>query len=103
MSGTIQVLISQLSHETLTVTRAVDSNRAHSSRRRPRRLRQAVERRQAIAMVLHIWLVLSYVGLVLAVWPFPPKRFKANALVDAGSLGLGGRVIAFGDFNGDQL
>lgn len=41
----------------------------------------------------------------LAVWPFPPKRFTGNALIDAGSMGLDGdgRVVAFGDFNGDQL
>jgi integrin alpha FG-GAP repeat containing protein 1 len=41
-----------------------------------------------------------------ALWPFPPKRFSRNALVSAGSLGLGdndGRVIAFGDFDGDHL
>jgi hypothetical protein len=40
-----------------------------------------------------------------AMWPFPPKRFKGNALLGAGSLGLDtdGRVIALGDFNGDQL
>ncbi|KAF7352408.1 T-cell immunomodulatory protein [Mycena venus] len=39
-----------------------------------------------------------------AMWPFPPKRFSANSLVDAGSMGINvqGRVIAFGDFNGDQ-
>ena len=38
-------------------------------------------------------------------WPFPPKRFKGNSLLEAGSLGLGEdqRVLAFGDFNGDQL
>ena len=38
-------------------------------------------------------------------WPFPPKRFKGNALLGAGSLGLDtdGRVVALGDFNGDQL
>ena len=38
-------------------------------------------------------------------WPFPPKRFKGNALLSAGSLGLDtdGRVAALGDFNGDQL
>ncbi|KAF8214026.1 hypothetical protein K438DRAFT_1802750 [Mycena galopus ATCC 62051] len=40
----------------------------------------------------------------LAMWPFPPKRFSGNSLVDAGSMGITvqGRVIAFGDFNGDQ-
>jgi len=38
-------------------------------------------------------------------WPLPPKRFKGNALLNAGSLGLDtdGRVVALGDFNGDQL
>ncbi|KAH8114092.1 hypothetical protein DFH11DRAFT_1595734 [Phellopilus nigrolimitatus] len=38
-------------------------------------------------------------------WPFPPKRFTGNALLEAGSLGLGNdeRAIAFGDFNGDQF
>ena len=38
-------------------------------------------------------------------WPpsFTPKRFKGNALLSAGSLGLGNdeRVVAFGDFDGD--
>jgi hypothetical protein len=38
-------------------------------------------------------------------WPFPSKRFTANAFVDAGTLGLedAGRIVAFGDFDGDQL
>ncbi|KAJ6523586.1 hypothetical protein B0H19DRAFT_972767 [Mycena capillaripes] len=41
----------------------------------------------------------------VAIWPFPPKRFSGNSLVDAGSMGITvqGRVIAFGDFNGDQF
>ena len=43
-----------------------------------------------------------------ALWPFDtflPKRFSGNALLGAGSLGVDddGRIIAFGDFNGDQL
>ena len=39
-----------------------------------------------------------------ALWPFPPKRFTKNSLVEAGGLGLdSGRVVAFGDMNGDQL
>jgi integrin alpha FG-GAP repeat containing protein 1 len=40
-----------------------------------------------------------------AIWPFPSKRFSANAFVDAQGLGLedAGRIIAFGDFDGDQL
>ncbi|TFY66482.1 hypothetical protein EVG20_g4607, partial [Dentipellis fragilis] len=40
------------------------------------------------------------------IWPFSPKRFKGNALLGAGSMGLedeDGRVVAFGDFNGDQF
>ncbi|KAF9647285.1 hypothetical protein BDM02DRAFT_3098371 [Thelephora ganbajun] len=43
--------------------------------------------------------------LTSAMWPFPPKRFKGNALLGAGSLGLDtdGRVVALGDFNGDQF
>jgi integrin alpha FG-GAP repeat containing protein 1 len=38
-------------------------------------------------------------------WPFPKKRFTGNSLIEAGTLGLSGdvRVVAFGDFNGDQL
>lgn len=37
-------------------------------------------------------------------WPLSPKRFRGNSLLGAGSLGLpsDGRVVAFGDFNGDQ-
>lgn len=41
-----------------------------------------------------------------ALWPFKPKRFTAEAFLDAGSLGLDdavrGRVLAIGDVNGDQ-
>ncbi|EIN08003.1 hypothetical protein PUNSTDRAFT_121158 [Punctularia strigosozonata HHB-11173 SS5] len=38
-------------------------------------------------------------------WPFTTQRFKGNALLEAGTLGLASdvRVIAFGDFNGDQF
>ncbi|KAH8102947.1 integrin alpha N-terminal domain-containing protein [Cristinia sonorae] len=40
-----------------------------------------------------------------AIWPFPPKRFSGNSLLEAGSRGIDtdGRVVAFGDFNGDQF
>ncbi|KAJ3570120.1 hypothetical protein NP233_g4613 [Leucocoprinus birnbaumii] len=40
-----------------------------------------------------------------AIWPFPKKRFSGSSLVDAGTLGLTGnkRVVAFGDFSGDQF
>ncbi|KAG8858531.1 hypothetical protein FRB96_005203 [Tulasnella sp. 330] len=44
--------------------------------------------------------------VVASLWPFGQKRFKANALIGAGTLGLdsvNGRVAAFGDFNGDQF
>ncbi|TYJ56963.1 hypothetical protein B9479_002242 [Cryptococcus floricola] len=40
-----------------------------------------------------------------AIWPFKEKRFKDEAFIDAGSLGLGkldGRVAAVGDWNGDS-
>ncbi|CCA72398.1 hypothetical protein PIIN_06332 [Serendipita indica DSM 11827] len=40
-----------------------------------------------------------------AIWPFPSKRFTANAFIDAHGLGLddAGRIVAFGDFDGDQF
>ena len=40
-----------------------------------------------------------------AIWPFPPKRFSGNSLLEAGAMGVDSndRVVAFGDFNGDQL
>ncbi|KZV83486.1 hypothetical protein EXIGLDRAFT_683764 [Exidia glandulosa HHB12029] len=40
-----------------------------------------------------------------AIWPFPAKRFTANGLINAGTLGMNdnGRVVAFGDFNADQF
>ncbi|KAI0792754.1 hypothetical protein C8Q75DRAFT_751250 [Abortiporus biennis] len=41
----------------------------------------------------------------VAIWPFPPKRFSGNSLLAAGPMGVNtdGRVVAFGDFNGDQF
>jgi hypothetical protein len=51
-------------------------------------------------------LLFLFASQTTAIWPFPPKRFKSNALIGAGSLGLDklqGRIIAFGDFDGDQL
>ncbi|TFK88288.1 hypothetical protein K466DRAFT_489199 [Polyporus arcularius HHB13444] len=40
-----------------------------------------------------------------AIWPFSPKRFRGNALLGAGAMGVEPdvTVIAFGDFNGDQF
>lgn len=48
---------------------------------------------------------LLFISPVWSIWPFSPKRFTKNALMEAGSMGLddGDRIIAFGDFNGDQL
>ncbi|KAL7421858.1 hypothetical protein Q5752_003629 [Cryptotrichosporon argae] len=40
-----------------------------------------------------------------ALWPFQQKRFTAETLINAGPLGLAdvkGRVVAVGDWNGDQ-
>ena len=41
----------------------------------------------------------------MSIWPFPPKRFTGNSLMGAGPMGLDDneRVVAFGDFNADQL
>ena len=41
---------------------------------------------------------------VAALWPFQQKRFTAEAFVDAGPLGVNttGRVVALGDWDGDQ-
>ena len=60
-------------------------------------------RKRLIAFYLLVTLCL--ITPSIAIWPFPPKRFRKNSLIDAGALGLSGdgRVIAFGDFNGDQL
>ncbi|KIJ63277.1 hypothetical protein HYDPIDRAFT_92805 [Hydnomerulius pinastri MD-312] len=48
---------------------------------------------------------LLLISPVSSIWPFPPKRFTKNSLMQAGSMGLddGGRIVAFGDFNGDQF
>lgn len=49
--------------------------------------------------------MLAFIPFVKAIWPFAPKRFTSNSFMGAGSLGLSdsGRVVAFGDLNGDQL
>lgn len=54
---------------------------------------------------LGLLLACSLVIPANAIWPFPPKRFSGNSLLKAGSMGVDGndRVIAYGDFNGDQL
>ncbi|OCH90654.1 hypothetical protein OBBRIDRAFT_793094 [Obba rivulosa] len=55
---------------------------------------------------LHVLLALASVTQPAhGIWPFPPKRYSGNSLLGAGSLGLDNddRVVAFGDFNGDQF
>ncbi|CEL54545.1 T-cell immunomodulatory protein OS=Homo sapiens GN=ITFG1 PE=1 SV=1 [Rhizoctonia solani AG-1 IB] len=50
--------------------------------------------------------LLALSGSTIAIWPFPSKRFQSNGLISAGELGLQGvhgRVVAFGDLNGDQF
>ncbi|KAJ8581014.1 hypothetical protein M405DRAFT_869047 [Rhizopogon salebrosus TDB-379] len=48
--------------------------------------------------------ILLFSSPVASIWPFPPKRFTKNSLMDAGSMGIhGDRIVAFGDFDGDQF
>ncbi|KAF8263408.1 hypothetical protein EI94DRAFT_1740946 [Lactarius quietus] len=68
----------------------------HRRLRPPRRL----------SILLFLTSAALFAAPTTALWPFPPKRFSGNALIGAGSLGLDdgdGRVIAFGDFNGDHF
>ena len=67
-----------------------------------RSTRSTMRVRPSSLTLISTWL---WLPLTFAMWPFPPKRFKGNALLSAGSLGLDtdGRVVALGDFNGDQL
>ena len=66
-----------------------------------------LRRRRVLTIMLPAVLLLACLAAfsapAVALWPFPTKRFSKNALLSAGSLGVEGRVIAFGDFNGDQL
>lgn len=56
-------------------------------------------------LIFKFILLLAIPSPATSVWPFPPKRFTGNSLVGAGSMGLDNdnRVVAFGDFNADQL
>ncbi|KAI0628726.1 hypothetical protein C8Q77DRAFT_1067117 [Trametes polyzona] len=49
--------------------------------------------------------VLNLASPASAIWPFPTKRFRGNALLSAGPMGVeaDANVVAFGDFNGDQF
>ena len=73
-----------------------------SESRHPGSTRSTMRVRPFSLALLSTWL---WLPSAFAMWPFPPKRFKGNALLGAGSLGLDtdGRVVALGDFNGDQL
>jgi len=58
-------------------------------------------------MTARTLLVLALTAEVLgvgAMWPFSEQRAAEESLVDAGSLGIEGtgRVVAVGDWNGDQ-
>ena len=58
---------------------------------------------KAALSIFYSLVTLSLVSPTLGIWPFSPKRFSGNSLIDAGSLGLTAeRAVAFGDFNGDQ-
>jgi integrin alpha FG-GAP repeat containing protein 1 len=63
-------------------------------------------RRQRRKRTSFVFLTLTLlISPASSIWPFPPKRFAGNSLLRAGSIGLDSdcRVVAFGDFNGDQL
>jgi integrin alpha FG-GAP repeat containing protein 1 len=50
-------------------------------------------------------LLAPLIPAVHGIWPFKQKRFTAEALYNAGRLGLpkdAGRVVAIGDVDGDQ-
>ena len=66
--------------------------------------RPGKRRRLAISSAV-LWATNLFISPAIAIWPFPPKRFTGNALIDAGSIGLSGdgRVVALGDFDGNQL
>lgn len=70
------------------------------------RLRRRLGTPRRLSFLFFIISLALFAAPTTALWPFPPKRFSRNALVSAGTLGLDdgdGRVIAFGDFNGDHL
>jgi integrin alpha FG-GAP repeat containing protein 1 len=60
---------------------------------------------QLLPLSLIFLIINSLIKPISALWPFPSKRFTANAFLDAQALGLDdiGRIVAFGDFDGDQL
>ena len=99
VSSSNRALLYNLHHISSTSTSArallFASMRIHAPGRRARLL---------IGCITALSLVPSSLGFDLW-WPFPKKRFTKNSLLDAGSLGLTGdvRVVAFGDFDGDQL
>ena len=82
-------------HQSLTAQARSSATPMHFSR--PGR------RKKLIAF--YLLAILCLITPTIAIWPFPPKRFRGNSLIDAGAMGLSGdgRVVAFGDFNGDQL
>jgi len=53
-----------------------------------------------------LWLGYSFllISTAAAIWPFPARQQELEGWSNAGSLGLGikGRVVALGDWDGDQ-
>ena len=57
------------------------------------------------ALQLAALVVAACIAPTEAIWPFKKKRFEAEAFIDAGPLGMEavtGRVVAVGDWDGDQ-
>lgn len=54
---------------------------------------------------LFLLIAILHIRDVHALWPFKQKRYTSEAFINAGPLGLegvGGRVVAVGDWDGDQ-
>ncbi|CAO1616755.1 unnamed protein product [Sympodiomycopsis kandeliae] len=78
------------------------------SRSWARRRRSNVKMRSGgitTSTLLVLLLTLLSASPVVALWPFPEKRFRYQGLIDAGTLGLndvGSGIAAWGDWDGDQ-
>ncbi|KAK8864374.1 hypothetical protein IAR55_001622 [Kwoniella newhampshirensis] len=61
--------------------------------------------RPLVSLALLLVLLLTDTTNAFRLWPFKEERFKDEAFINAGSLGLAdvkGRVVGVGDWNGDQ-
>jgi integrin alpha FG-GAP repeat containing protein 1 len=73
--------------------------------RAPRHTSRRFRRPQRLFILFFLTTLALFASPTTALWSFSLHRFSGNALVPAGPLGLGdgdGRVIAFGNFNGDH-